>query len=174
MKAQEFADLETLTVTIEREIAHIKLSRPKELNAMNMAFWRELPAVVKAIDYQAAARVIVISASGKHFTAGMDLSIFSNMETFFAGEPARRSEHFRRWVMTLQDAFTSLEQARMPVLAAVQGGCIGGGLDMICAADCRYCTEDAFFTIKETQLGFHRRCGNAAALTLPDTPWTST
>ena len=68
-------------------------------------------------------------------------------------EEGRRAEALRRLVLKLQDAFNVLEQARMPVLSAIQGGCIGGGVDMVCATDARYCTEDTFFVVKETQLG---------------------
>jgi enoyl-CoA hydratase len=152
MNLNEFEGLKALNVTIADKIAHIQLSRPEELNTMNPDFWRELPAVVRAIDHEAAARVIVISSSGKHFTAGMDLKVFANMGAPAEGEPARYKESFRRMVLELQAAFNALEDARMPVLVAVHGACIGGGVDMVCAADIRYCTADAFFTIKETAL----------------------
>jgi enoyl-CoA hydratase len=152
MNLPEIEGLKTLSVSIENKIAHVQLSRPKELNTMNHDFWRELPVVVNAIDREAAARVIVISSSGKHFTAGMDLKVFANMNASAKGEPSRHQESFRRMVLNLQAAFNALENARMPVLVAVQGACIGGGVDMVCAADSRYCTSDAFFTIKETAL----------------------
>ena len=152
MNIREFEGLETLNVSIENQIAHVQLSRPKKLNTMNGDFWRELPIVVKAIDREAAARVIVISSTGKHFTAGMDLKVFADMGASAEGEPARYGESVRRMVLELQAAFNTLENSRMPVLVAVQGGCIGGGVDMVCAADSRYCTRDAFFTIKETAL----------------------
>lgn len=164
MDLNEFDRLETLDVSIEDKIAHIQLSRPKKLNTLNAAFWRELPAVVKAIDHQAAARVIVISSSGKHFTAGMDLQVFADMGAAAGGEPARYGESFRRMVLELQAAFNALENARMPVLAAIQGACIGGGVDMVCAADSRYCTADAFFTIKETALAMTADLGTLQRL----------
>ena len=156
--------LQTLSVSIDKHIAHIELCRPAELNTMTEAFWDELPQLVQQIDQQAAARVIVISARGKHFTAGMDLSVFASMGERFNGEPARRGEHLRRWVMTLQDAFTSLEKARMPVLCAIQGACVGGGVDMVCAADSRYCTRDAYFVIKEIELGMTADVGTLQRL----------
>jgi len=73
----EIPTYETLSISIENHIAHIQLNRPSELNTMNVAFWRELPVAVRNIDDEAAARVIVISSTGKHFTAGMDVSVFS-------------------------------------------------------------------------------------------------
>lgn len=164
MATIDLDNLQTLSVSIESHIAHIQLCRPTELNTMTATFWDELPLVVKQIDHQAAARAIVISAQGKHFTAGMDLSVFAGMEDRFKGEPGRRGEHLRHWVMTLQDAFTSLEKARMPVLCAIQGACIGGGVDMICAADSRYCTNDAYFVIKEIELGMTADVGTLQRL----------
>ncbi len=164
MNLNELEDLATLKVSIKDKIAHIQLCRPNQLNTMNAAFWRELPAVVKAIDREAAARVIVISSTGKHFTAGMDLKAFSNMSTSTGGEPARTGESFRRMVLELQDSFNSLENARMPVLMAIQGACVGGGVDMVCAADSRYCTADAFFTIKETALAMTADLGTLQRL----------
>ena len=156
--------LETLSVNIENHIAHIQLSRPETLNSMVPAFWRELPAVVRKIDEESKARVIVISSQGKHFSAGMDLSVFTNMAKDFQGEPARRAERSRRWILELQDTFNALEEIRIPVLAAIQGGAIGGAVDMICAADSRYCTQDAYFTIKETELGMTADVGTLQRL----------
>jgi enoyl-CoA hydratase len=131
---------------------------------MNLAFWAELPEAVRYIDEHALARVIVISSQGKHFSAGMDLSVFENMGASFKGEPARRAEKFRRHVMQLQDTFNALEEARMPVLAAIQGGAIGGAVDMISACDSRYCTQDAFFCIKETEIGMTADVGTLQRL----------
>lgn len=155
----------TLTLTIADKIAHVVLNRPQELNTMNVDFWHELPKVIREIDAQAAARVVVISSTGKHFTAGMDLSVFMNPANLsFQGDPARAAENLRRLVLQLQDAFNALENARMPVLVAIQGGCIGGGVDMVSAADCRYCTADAFFCIKETDLGMTADVGTLQRL----------
>lgn len=164
MSNLEFNLLVTMQVTIENHIAHIQLNRPESLNSMIPEFWSELPAVVKQIDSEAEARVIVISAQGKHFSAGMDLSVFASIAKSFQGDPARRAEQFRRLVLELQDSFNALEDVRVPVLAAVQGGAIGGAVDMICAADSRYCTKDSFFTIKETELGMTADVGTLQRL----------
>ncbi|MCV6587636.1 MAG: crotonase/enoyl-CoA hydratase family protein [Marinobacterium sp.] len=156
---------QTFTLTVSDHIAHLQLSRPEAHNAMNRDFWQELPAALRALDASAAARVLVISATGKHFSAGMDLDIFTNPPAdMFGGEPGRRAEAMRRLVLQLQDCFNAMEQLRIPVLAAVQGACIGGAVDMICAADMRYCTEDARFEIKETALGMTADLGTLQRL----------
>ena len=156
---------QTLTVSLENHIAHVVLNRPEQFNAMNTDFWRELPAAVHAVDQQGNARVIVISSKGKHFSAGMDLAVVTTSNTIpMDGDPSRMAENLRRAVLQLQDAFNVLENARIPVLTAIQGGCIGGAIDMISASDSRYCTQDAFFTIKETQLGMTADLGTMQRL----------
>ncbi|MDX2237355.1 MAG: crotonase/enoyl-CoA hydratase family protein [Hyphomonadaceae bacterium] len=142
-------------VTIADGVAHIQLARPQAMNAMNRAFWNELPAIVRDIDHNARARVIVISSTGKHFSAGMELSVFTDGEGVSAGAGDRyvQNEAFRRHVLHLQETFSCLDEARIPVLAAIQGGCIGGAVDFTSACDIRYCTEDAFFCIQEINIG---------------------
>ncbi|MBK8972860.1 MAG: crotonase/enoyl-CoA hydratase family protein [Hahellaceae bacterium] len=155
----------TLDVTIENAIAHVKLNRPDAMNAMNVDFWHELPAAIREIDAGAQARVIVISSTGKHFSAGMDLGVFTNPKSLpLGGDPGRMAENLRRVVLQLQDVFNTLEEVRLPVLAAIQGGCIGGAVDMVSACDMRYCTQDAYFTIKETQLGMTADLGTLQRL----------
>lgn len=148
-------DITCFKLTISNAVAHVVLSRPEALNAMNRAFWNELPALVRDIDDNAKARVIVISSTGKHFTAGMDISVFTDGEGVSAsgGDQYARAEAFRRFVLTLQGSFNCLDEARMPVIAAIHGGCIGAGVDMTSACDIRYCTEDAFFQIAEINIG---------------------
>ena len=143
------------SVSIENNVAHIVLNRPAALNAMNRAFWNELPAIVRDINDNAKARVIVLSSTGKHFTAGMDISVFTDGESITAqgGDQHTRAESFRQFVLTLQDSFSCLDNARIPVIAAIQGGCIGGGVDMVSACDIRYATADAFFQIAEINIG---------------------
>jgi len=141
-------------LAIDNNIAHVVLNRPKAFNAMPRAFWNKLPEIVRDIDDNAKARVIVISSTGKHFSAGMDVSVFTDGDGVMAqdGDPYARAEAFRQFVLALQGSFSCLDNARMPVIAAIQGGCIGAGVDMISACDIRYCTEDAFFQIAEINL----------------------
>lgn len=122
------------------------------------------------LDEEAAARVVVLSSTGKHFSAGMDLAVFTGgallggNNTAHTLELGRKHEHMRRLVLQLQNVFTQLEKVRVPVLVAIQGGCIGGAVDMVTACDIRYCTEDAFFTIEETKLGMTADLGTLQRL----------
>lgn len=154
----------SITLDISNKIALITLNRPDEFNSMNLDFWQELPKAIHDINNEAAARVIVISSTGKHFCAGMDLAIFSPSDKDENIELGRKHEQLRRTVLQLQACFNVLENARMPVLMAIQGGCIGGAVDMISAADCRYCTRDAFFSIEETKLGMTADLGTLQRL----------
>ena len=145
----------SLEVSLDGPIAHVRLCRPTELNTMTRAFWTELPHALRALDSEAKARVVVLSSTGKHFTAGMDLTVFAGAGVTPTSSPevGRVREALRHSVLALQDSFNVIERIRMPVLAAIQGGCIGGGVDMISACDARYCTDDAFFCIQEINIG---------------------
>lgn len=144
---------ECFDVEIEDKIAHIRLNRGDALNTMTKAFWNELPAIVREIDRSAEARVIVISSTGKHFSAGMDLANFGN-GSVTGGTHDRHimAEKFRSDIRQIQSSFNALEEARQPVLFACQGGVIGGAIDMISAGDIRWCTKDAWFCIQEINI----------------------
>ena len=145
---------ECFDVSIADGVAHVRLNRPDAFNAMNRAFWNELPEIVRDIDDHARARCIVISSTGRHFSAGMDLKVFDGLTGGDAGADRHTAmEAFRRHVHHLQGAFSCLDQARMPVLAAIQGACIGGGVDLVSACDIRWATADAFFCIQEINIG---------------------
>ena len=140
-------------------VAHIKLNRPEKRNAMNWDFWRDLPRIVGDIDTHARARCIVLSSTGPVFSAGLDLSLFGQ-DVFASSKTAKMNEkelqtpqNFMSFLSFLQDSISSLQKARIPVICAIQGGCIGGGVDLICSADIRLATNDAFFSIRETKIG---------------------
>ncbi len=150
-------------VDITDQVAHLRLNRPDELNTMIPEFWRELPEIVTGISDAGSARAIVISSTGKHFSAGMDLSVFAAQPDADA-EPGRRQARLRSLVGRLQWTFTALEKARVPVLVAVQGGCIGGAVDLATAADCRYASRDAFFSVQEINIGMTADVGTLQRL----------
>jgi enoyl-CoA hydratase len=141
-------------VSIADNIAHIVLSRPEKRNAMSADFWRELPEIVKDIDENAKARVIVISSTGPVFSAGIDITMLGSDVTGDGDKnhPAYGAG-FLSTVKRLQGTFTSLEECRIPVLVAIQGGCYGGGVDLITACDMRYGTADSFITVFEIKVG---------------------
>ena len=141
-------------VSIDEKIAHIQLSRGDALNTMTRDFWNELPEIVRSIDEQALARVIVVSSTGKHFSAGMDLSVFAQDGAVHSQsrDPYIAAEQFRSNIRQIQSSFNCMEEARAPVLFALQGGVIGGAMDMISAGDIRWCTRDAFFCIQEINI----------------------
>ncbi len=156
---------QTFTLSVDSHIAHLQLSRPEQRNSMNRAFWKEFPEAIRELDIAGETRVLVISSTGKHFCAGMDLGIFTQPDPdIFNGEAGRRAEALRRLVTQLQDCFNVLETVRFPVMSAVQGGCIGGALDLVCATDMRYCTAEAYFTVKETEIGMTADLGTLQRL----------
>ncbi len=146
---------ECFDVSIAGGVAHIVMKRPDAMNSMVRSFWNELPAIIRDIDDNARARCIVISSTGKHFSAGMDLAVFATGAAAPDAGSDRETagESFRRHVHSLQASFSCLDEARVPVLVAVQGGCIGGAVDMTSACDIRYATKDAFFCIQEINIG---------------------
>jgi enoyl-CoA hydratase len=150
-------------LAIADRVAHLKLARPDEMNTMNAAFFTELAAAAAHLHEKAPARALVISSTGKHFTAGMALDVFSGTSLAMPRTAAERAG-FREVVVALQDAFTALERLRMPVIAVIQGGCIGGGVDMVAACDIRYATADAFFCVQETNIGMAADLGTLQRL----------
>jgi enoyl-CoA hydratase len=141
-------------VTIADGVAHILMNRPDKRNAMIAEFWTELPEIVRDIDDNARARCIVLSSTGPVFCAGIDVGMF---QTDIAG-PGDKNDpqygaNFLMTVKRLQAALSCLEDCRIPVIAAIQGGCYGGGVDLITACDMRYGTEDSFITIYEINVG---------------------
>jgi len=151
-------------VDISDRVAHVRLSRPDELNTMIPEFWRELPEIVTTISDEASARVVVISSTGRHFSAGMDLSVFTGDQLQADAEPGRRHARMRSNAKVLQWSFTALEKARVPVIAAVQGGVIGGAVDLVTACDMRYATADSFFCVQEINIGMTADVGTLQRL----------
>ena len=158
-------------VEMEGKVAHLRLNRPDAYNSMIREFWSELPEAVRRLDAEGSTRAIVISSTGKHFCAGMDLGVFTggggvggDGEAPRSTEAGRQRAQLRQTVLLLQESFTALERARMPVLAAIQGGCIGGAVDMVSACDLRYASADAFFCVQEINIGMTADVGTLQRL----------
>jgi enoyl-CoA hydratase len=133
-------------------IAHLVLNRPQAMNTMNAQFWRELDAVLQQIHLAGQAHVLVLSSTGKHFSAGMALDVFSGGIQMDDQSPEGRAAILDT-LAALQATFTRIESLRMPVIAAIHGGCVGGAVDMVTACCLRYATADAFFCIQEINIG---------------------
>jgi enoyl-CoA hydratase len=140
------------TLTLDQNIAHLVLNQPEAFNTMHPTFWRELDEVLTRLHKEAPARVLVISSTGKHFSAGMALETFAGAIQMDDQTAQGRAAMFDL-LSDMQATFTKLETLRMPVIAAIQGGCIGGAVDMVTACCIRYATADAFFCIQEINIG---------------------
>ncbi|MBT4676587.1 MAG: crotonase/enoyl-CoA hydratase family protein [Acidimicrobiales bacterium] len=152
-------------IQLDDGVATVTMNRGEQLNTMVPAFWEELPTLVRELDATGGTRVIVLASTGRHFSAGMDLAVFGERpDGDSKAGPGRLRANMRANVLHLQETFSVLEKARMPVLAAIQGGCIGGAVDMVTACDMRYATEDAFFCIQEINIGMTADVGTLQRL----------
>lgn len=145
-------ELETLSLAVADGIATVTLTRGALLNTMVEAFWTDVPKAFAAIDADPSVRAIVVASTGRHFTAGLDLGWAGQSLTRQHGDAGRGREAFRRHVFALQETFNCVDRARVPVIACIQGGCIGGGVDFVTACDLRVGTADCFFTVQEINL----------------------
>jgi enoyl-CoA hydratase len=143
--------LSCFSFTVENHIAHLVLNRPEAMNTMQPTFWRELDGVLTQLHQGTQARALVISSTGKHFCAGMALETFSDALMDDQSPEGRAAIY--DLLTDMQATFTRLETLRIPVICAIQGGCIGGAVDMVTAACIRYATSDAFFCIQEINIG---------------------
>ena len=147
-------DYDTLKVSLDGAIATVRLNRPDKANALNLPMWHEIRRAFQWIDETPAARVAILEGEGRHFTSGIDLAMMAGLLPQVHDDCDGRSrEKLRRVILDLQDTLTSLERCRKPVLAAIHGACVGGGVDLICCADMRYGAADAQFSIREIDIG---------------------
>jgi enoyl-CoA hydratase len=140
------------TLTQTDHVAHLVLNKPEAMNTMHPTFWRELDEVLTQLHQAGTARALVISSTGRHFSAGMALEVFAGAVTL-DDQTATGRAAVADLLADMQATFTKLESLRMPVICAIQGGCIGGAVDMVSAACIRYATADAFFCIQEINIG---------------------
>jgi len=143
------ADYECIRLEKKDYVGHLILCRPDKRNRMNLKFFQEIVQVFEEIDDDDDVRVVLISAEGKSFTAGLDLveaaGLFSN--------PTAKSRHdFKKMIMRLQEPMNVIDRCRKPVIMAIHSHCIGGGVDMACVSDIRLASHDAVFSIRETRM----------------------
>ncbi|MBK9446669.1 MAG: crotonase/enoyl-CoA hydratase family protein [Betaproteobacteria bacterium] len=162
---QSAPQMTTISVRLEGAVAEVSLNRPDRSNAMNEAMWQELRTAMRWADATAEVRAVVLAGAGKNFCAGIDLAMLGGVAQAVAhADPARSREKLRRLILDLQDCLSSIEQCRKPVLAAIQGACIGGALDMVTCCDMRYASADALFSVREVDVGMAADVGTLQRL----------
>ena len=144
--------LTCFTLSVTDHVAHLVLNRPEAMNTMGPTFWRELDEVLTALHRGNEARALVVSSTGKHFSAGMSLEVFGDAILLDDASAEGRAA-IADLLAALQATFSKLESLRIPVIAAIHGGCIGGAVDLVTAACIRYATQDAFFCVQEINIG---------------------
>ena len=151
-------DVETptaLSVTRDGGVATVRLERPQAANALDRTLWHELRDTFRALDAEPGVRAVVLTGAGKHFCAGIDLAMLAEIQGMApaGADPGRAREALRRLILDLQDVLTTVERCRVPVLAAIQGACVGAGLDLAVVCDLRYATPRTRFSLKEVDMG---------------------
>ncbi|KAJ2654669.1 hypothetical protein GGH99_007287 [Coemansia sp. RSA 1285] len=163
---------ECLNVTVSAEgVAHVEINRPQALNAFNTQTWTEIGQCFSQFKTDGDVRSVVVSANGRMFTAGLDLKEAATgplakgaATDGGAVDVARRGYYHRLHILTFQDAISAVEDCDKPVVVAVHGGCLGIGIDFTTACDVRICTEDAYFMVKEVDIGMAADIGTLQRL----------
>jgi enoyl-CoA hydratase/carnithine racemase len=147
--------LGTVALSLDAGVARIRLNRPGKANALDLPMWDDLRSAIRWVDRTPAVRVAILEAAGAHFTAGLDLSVFATLKERMqaAGCEGRAREALRQSILDLQDVVTGLERCPKPFIASVHAACVGGGIDIISACDLRYCSAEAWFSVKEIDIG---------------------
>jgi enoyl-CoA hydratase len=153
-----------IAVAHDQGVAHVELAREDKLNAMDGDFFREIGDVFRSLGTDSKVRAILLSGRGRHFSAGLDLQ-YAGSQFPPTDDPGRATEARLRHILWLQEAFSAVEQARSPVVAAVHGGCIGAGVDLATACDIRLCSADAFFQVAEVDVAITADLGTLQRLT---------
>jgi enoyl-CoA hydratase len=162
-----------VTLAKDGEVATLWLDRPEARNAMGQDLWRDLPLAMEAVNADPEVRVVVVAAKGPHFTVGLDLKAMGGLLAGDSGErsasaappsAAARARGTRSEVLRLQDSITSVAHCPKPVIAAVHGYCIGGGVDLIAACDIRLASADAVFSVREAKMAIVADLGSLQRL----------
>lgn len=163
---EKYTTIEIAQENPEISVFTLYLNRPFNSNALSRQFFTEFPNALSSLDHNPNVAVIILSGKGKHFCSGIDLKALASISADFQtpSDRGRAGEKSRREIKFMQEAITAIEKCRKPVIAAVQGACIGGGVDIITACDIRFCTEDAFFSVKEVDLAITADLGSLQRL----------
>jgi enoyl-CoA hydratase/carnithine racemase len=154
---------ERVQVRIEEGVAFVELARPDKLNAMDREMFAAIGDTFRALGRDPAVRAILLSGQGRHFTAGLDLD-YASRQFPPTDDPGRAAEARLRHIEWLQDAFSAVEAARPPVVAAIHGGCIGAGVDLAAACDLRIVSADALFQVAEVDVAITADLGTLQRL----------
>ncbi|XP_005938056.1 delta(3,5)-Delta(2,4)-dienoyl-CoA isomerase, mitochondrial isoform X1 [Maylandia zebra] len=156
----------TLAISRPTEsITHVELHRPEKRNAMNSAFWSEMVTCFNELSEDPECRAVVVSGAGKLFTAGIDLmDMMNNVLQPEGDDTARISWGLKKKIRKFQETFSVIEKCPKPVVVAIHGACVGAGVDMITACDIRLCTQDAWFQVKEVDIGLAADVGTLQRL----------
>jgi len=152
------------TLTVQDHVAEIRFGDPARRNALGRAFWEALPALMAKIETAPEVRALIIRSEGPHFCSGIDLDYLKSLFPAEGPDPARDREKLRREIVALQDVINRVASCRVPVIAVVQGACMGAGLDLVAATDMIYASADAGFTIQETNIGLAADLGSLQRL----------
>ncbi|CAI8872224.1 Enoyl-CoA hydratase/isomerase protein [Pseudomonas syringae pv. tomato] len=158
------SDYQSFRFELADSVAHVQINRPEKLNAMNDAFWTEILEIFDWIERNDEVRVVVLSGAGKHFSSGIDLALLASVASQMGKDPGRNARLLRRKIRDMQASFTAVDTCRKPVLAAIQGYCLGGAIDLISACDMRYAAADAQFAIREIDMGMAADVGTLQRL----------
>ncbi len=156
-------------VELADKIARVVINRPEKINAMDAAFWTEIIDIFNWVDATDDVRVVVLSGAGEHFSSGIDLQLLASVGSQLGSDVGRNAEQLRRKILSLQASFNAVDNCRKPVLAAIQGYCLGGAIDLISACDMRYSTVDAKFSIMEGVLELARDIASKSPIAIRGT-----
>lgn len=155
---------QSFKVELSEHIAHVQINRPEKINAMNADFWSEIREIFAWIEVTPEVRVVVLSGVGPHFSSGIDLILLAQIASQLGKDIGRNARLLKAKIKELQSSFNAVDACSKPVLAAIQGYCLGGAIDLISACDMRYCSSDAQFAIKEIDIGMAADVGTLQRL----------
>lgn len=165
LSSEGMSQFKTLKIVEEKEFVYnVQMNREKKLNALNTVMWLEIGEAFKLLGDDPDCRVIIFSGNGKAFCAGIDLNDLMKLGSVVNDDEldtARKSVMMFKTIKQFQNSFMEIEKCPKPVIAAIHGPCVGGGTNMVTFADIRYCTQDAWFQVKEAALGL---CADVGAL----------